>query len=130
MKGMVKRETLKRRKEECDIGQHAFFDTRGGDQICEVCGLRSEKRPEAEPEPVVEMKTQDSQREWYAEFDRHLTGCAGSKLPFTSNHVMAIVGPPPGDDVRVNNIMAGAAERGIIKATGNTVGQLAEWIGV
>ena len=129
---MVRREVLKRRKEECDIGQHTYFDARGGFKVCEVCGLKADgPTQKVEAQTVKEDLPQHDIKGWKQEFQRHLDGCASSGLPFTSEHLILICGPPP-DDVQVNveEMMLIAARREVIKETGKKRGLLTEWTGV
>jgi len=135
----------KRTKTPCDLGHHTFFLTIGGDELCQLCGFRQKAKTgeELKKEGMgVALDAMDI-TEWKEKFQEHLEGCASSKLPFTSEHVIAIVGLPRGE-VRTNAnnavgaMMNAAAKRGIIKKTGRRVqskrpsshgAELTEWIG-
>ncbi len=136
----------RRRKKEtpCDRGEHKMFDTLGGDKLCALgCGSREKGGGTLKAEGMKGAENARDIQDWKEEFNRTVAACALSQRPFTSEHIIAMIGLPR-VDVRTNAnnavgaMMNSAAKRGIIKKTGNHVlskrpsshgAELTEWIG-
>ncbi len=137
----------KRRKKEtpCDRGEHKMFDTLGGDGLCALgCGFRKKGGGTLKAEGMKGAESAHDIQDWKEEFNRTVVACALSQRPFTSEHIIAMIGLPR-VEVRTNAnnavgaMMNSAAKRGIIKKTGNHVlskrpsshgAELTEWVGV
>lgn len=110
----------------------------GGELMCQKCGERLKQ------EGMQKALNAYGLDEWKEQFKHHLQGCAKSGLPFTSEHVLAIVGLPTGDvQMNANNsvgaMMNVAARNGVIQKTGRRVkarrpsshgAELTEWVGL
>jgi len=121
-----------------------MFDTLGGDKLCALgCEYREKGGGTLKTEGMKIAESAYDVMGWREDFNRTVVACALSQRPFTSEHIIAMIGLPRGD-VRTNAnnavgaMMNSAAKRGIIKKTGNRVlarrptshgAELTEWIG-
>lgn len=109
----------KRLPTQCDFGNHKMFEAMGGDSICQACGAREEREPVPAIPPTMEA---DAYRR---EFVNVVHECSGTKRPFTSAHISAMVGPVP-SGVDVEELMMSPR----VAKTGRIVDGLTEWVGI
>lgn len=134
----------KKKKTQCDYGDHKLFDTLGGDKVCALgCGYREKGGGTLKKEGMRRAEYAGDVTEWRTEFKTTIRECAKSQRPFTSEHIIAMIGLPRAEvSQHANNavgaMMGAAARTGVIRKTGKHVpskrpsshgAELTEWIG-
>ncbi len=112
---------------DCDLGHHKRFLSMGGFSICQVCGDKKSMGQVKDVEVEAEDGPIDPS-EWDMAFSATLLECSKTGVPFTSRHIVAMIGGEETPDVE--DMLVSASKRHIIRLTGEVRDGYEEWIGV